>query len=241
MSAMRPHSTIAILFVALVLACARLLHAQSDLPPPPPPPLEPPEALPPPPPPAPSSATPRAPPPHRAPLRRHRSEVVYATEETTRVPIGITLNPLDLALGRLSANVELQVAPHHSFVVSPNLLIVHVDRGGRYSLASEGFGFAARSSTGFGIELGYHYDWYGQRSLGGPFFGPSFLLGATSDASVGDPTQTQAYWGLALDAGEQEVLPGGFTIGAGVGLGFILMADAAAVFPRFLLQVGWAF
>jgi hypothetical protein len=236
---MRPHSTIAILTVALALACASLLHAQPDLPPPPPPPLEPPEALPPPP--APSSAPSRVTAPHRAPLRRHRAEVVYATEETARPPIGITLNPLDLALGRLSANVELQVAPHHSLVVSPNLLIVHVDRGGRYSLASEGFGFATRSSTEFGIELGYHYDGYGQHSLGGPFFGPSFLLGATSDATVGDPTQTQAYWGLALDAGEQEVLPGGFTIGAGVGLGLIFMADVAAVFPRFLLQVGWAF
>jgi len=158
-----------------------------------------------------------------------------------RPPIGITLNPLDLALGRLSANVEVQVAPHHSLVVSPNLLIVHLDRGGRYALASEGFGYATRSSFGFGVELGYHYEWSGQRSLSGPFVGPSFLVGGTTEASVGDPTQTQAYWGLALDVGEQEVLPGGFTIGAGVGLGLLFMADAAAIFPRFLLQLGWSF
>jgi hypothetical protein len=153
----------------------------------------------------------------------------------------VTLNPVGLILGRLSANLEIQVAAHHSLVASPNFLLIHVDRGGRYSLASEGFGFASTSSSGFGIELGYHYVFNWQRSLRGPFFGPSLLFGGTSDATVGDPSHTQAYWGLAMDAGEQEVLPGGLTIGAGVGLGLILMADATAVFPRLLLQVGWAF
>jgi hypothetical protein len=137
--------------------------------------------------------------------------------------------------------VEVQLAPHHSVVASPNVLILHVDRGGRYSLASEGFGFATRTSNGFGIEAGYHYYLSGQRPLRGPFLGPSLLLGATTDASVGDPSRAQAYWGFALDAGEQEVLPGGLTIGAGVGVGLVFMADATAVFPRLLLQVGWSF
>jgi hypothetical protein len=153
----------------------------------------------------------------------------------------VTLNPLDLALGRLSVNGEILLAPHHAVIASPNLLFLHVDRGGRYNLASEGLGFATRSSTGIGIELGYHYFWYWQRSLRGPFFGPSLLLGGTTDATVGDPSHMQAYWGLALDVGEQEVLPGGFTIGAGIGLGLVNMADATAVFPRLLLQIGWSF
>jgi len=167
--------------------------------------------------------------------------VVYAVEETERPPLALTLNPINLALGRFSANAEVQIARHHSLVASPNLLLIHVARGGRYNLESEGVGFATRSSTGFGIELGYHYWWYSERSLRGPFVGPSLLLGGTTDATVGDPSHLQAYWGAAIDAGQQEVLPGGFTLGAGVGLGFIFMAAAAAVFPRLLLQLGWSF
>ena len=251
-------SRVATLAVVLALAREGPLRAQPDLPPPPPPPLEPPVALPPPPPPPASSSEPsrssppptsgppqrRSPPtppqPYRAPHRRH-AEVIYAVEETTRTPVGVTLNPLDLALGRLSVNGEILLAPHHAVIASPNLLFLHVDRGGRYNLASEGRGFATRSSTGIGIELGYHYFWYWQRSLRGPFFGPSLLLGGTTDATVGDPSHMQAYWGLALDVGEQEVLPGGFTIGAGIGLGLVNMADATAVFPRLLLQIGWSF
>jgi hypothetical protein len=153
----------------------------------------------------------------------------------------LTLNPVALALGRLSGNVELRVARRHSLIASPSLLFVHEDRGGRYSLVSEGLGFATTTSSGFGIELGYHYDWSWLGELRGLFFGPSLLLGGTTDASVGDPSHTQAYWGLAVDLGEQEVLSGGFTIGAGVGLGLVRMADATAVFPRLLLQVGWSF
>lgn len=258
---MRAGSTTVMLAVVQVLAIAPLARAQPDLPPPPPPPLEPPATLPPPPPPASSPAPARpsppaangsngarralqfAPPPvpYRSAPHHHHADSVYAVEEATRPPVGVTVNPVDLALGRLSANVEVQIAPHHSLVASPNLLFIHLDRGGRYSLVSEGFGFATRSSTGFGVELGYHYWGYLARSLRGPFVGPSLLLGATTDATVGDPSHAQAYWGLAIDVGEQEILPGGFTIGAGVGLGLIFMADAAAVFPRLLLQVGWSF
>jgi hypothetical protein len=141
----------------------------------------------------------------------------------------------------MSANVEMLLAAHHALVASPNLLLFHVERGGRYSLAAEGFGFATHTSASFGIELGYHFFWQTQHWLRGGFLGPSLLLGGTTDASVGDPSHAQAYWGLAFDVGAQEIVTGGLTIGAGLGLGLLRMADATAVFPRVLLQVGWSF
>jgi hypothetical protein len=157
------------------------------------------------------------------------------------MPVALTINPVPLASGRLSGNVEVLLAPHHALIASPNLLFLHVDRGGRYSVVSEALGFSARTSASFGVELGYHYYWRWQRVLAGPFVGPSLLAGVTTDASVGDASHAQGYWGIAADAGWQEVLSGGLTIGAGVGLGLVFMADAAAVFPRLLLQAGWSF
>lgn len=154
--------------------------------------------------------------------------------------MAITLNPLALTVGRLSANVELVVASHHSLVLSPNLIAFHEDRGGRDSVVSEGLGFATSTSRGIGSELGYHYWWRGGRSLAGPFLGPSVLVGSTTNASVGDTNGAQGYWGLAFDAGGQAVLPGGFTVGAGLGVGVVEMARADAVFPRLLFQLGWS-
>ena len=61
-------------------------------------------------------------------------------------------------------------------------------------------------------------------------------LGGTDEANA------QAYWGGAFDAGGQGVLPGGFTLGAGLGLGFVELASVVAVFPRLLTwQLGWSF
>ncbi|HEX3345097.1 MAG TPA: hypothetical protein VHS09_11025, partial [Polyangiaceae bacterium] len=96
-------------------------------------------------------------------------------------------------------------------------------------------------SSSFGGELGYHYWWHWRRSLVGPYFGPSLLLGSVTNASVGPTASAQTYWGGAFDAGGQGVLPGGFTLGAGVGLGFVELESNGAVFPRFLLQLGWSF
>jgi hypothetical protein len=181
------------------------------------------------------------PPPYH-PLRRRRSEAAPpVVDEGGRLALAITINPLPLLLGRMSGNAEVLLAAHHALIASPNLLLFHVDRGGRYSWAAEGFGFATQPSGGFGIELGYHFYWQAQHWLRGPFFGPSLLLGTTTDANVGDPSHAQAYWGLALDIGEQEVLSGGLTLGGGLGLGLVRMAGATAVFPRLLVQVGWSF
>ena len=151
--------------------------------------------------------------------------------------MAIALNPMPLPWGRLSGNVELLLLPHHAVVASASALFANADRGGLLAL---GLGFAQSASSGAGGELGYHYWWYWRDVLSGPFFGPSLLFGVTSAATVGDPSHAQAYWGAAIDVGEQAVLAGGFTIGGGAGLGLIRMAGAGVVFPRFLLQVGWS-
>jgi|SRR5579859_738700 len=236
---------------------AAIARAQPDLPPPPPPPLQQPlPQLPPPPPPPPPVAQPAPPPPaalppppagaeHRpGPPAGHRAREAVVNEEPPPPmrSTAITWNALALTLGRLSMNVELLFAPHHALVFSPNLLVFQIDRGGRYNFASEGLGFASPSSFGIGGELGYHYWWSAwHRALAGPWAGPSLLLGSTTLATVGSTTGAQVYWGAAIDAGGQAVLPGGFTFGAGVGLGFVAMASQAGVFPRFIAQAGWSF
>lgn len=235
--------------IAAALACVpSAARAQPDLPPPPPPPMAPPEQPPlPPPPPPPLSQNPRgAPPPPRseppppAAHPHHHHEVVVTYEDLSR-PVAVTVNPLALALGRLGANVEVLFAPHHALVLSPNVLLFHVDRGGRYNFASEGVGFASPGASGFGAELGYHYWWTWRRTLMGPYLGPSLLVGGTNGALVGDGSTLQWYVGAALDGGAQAVLPGGFTFGGGFGVGFVTMASNTALFPRVLLQLGWSF
>ncbi|MDP9033389.1 MAG: hypothetical protein M3O50_01160 [Myxococcota bacterium] len=155
--------------------------------------------------------------------------------------VALTFNPIPLLVGRLSGNVEVMVAPQHSLVASPNVLVLQVGRGARDNLISEGLGFASRTSGSVGVELGYHYWWLARGPLHGAFLGPSFLVGSTTDATVGDPSHAQAYWGAAFDVGGQEVLQGGLTIGAALGLGIVKMADALAAYPRLLVQVGWSF
>ncbi len=255
--------------LAASLAPARA-DAQVNLPPPPPPPMGQPNDLPPlppspppspPPAPAPQPPAPRSPPPQYAPAPPppryappqpppppvyrarpgRREEIVVVVEEPESHRLAITLNPLPLFWGRLSANVEMQLAPHHALVVSPNVLVFNADRGGTGSLLSSGFGFASPTSTGIGVELGYHYYSRWSRTLRGNFFGPSLLVGTTSGANVGDGTHAQGYYGFALDVGRQEVLPGGFTVGGGLGIGILRMADSVAVVPRVLLQIGWSF
>ena len=184
---------------------------------------------------------PPPPAPYRASARLARTDEVVYVEAPASHPVAVTLNPIGLLRGRLSANLEVQLEPHHSLVVSPNVLVFHADRGEPGSLLSEGFGFATPTSSSVGIEFGYHYWWRWSRELRGPFLGPALLLGSTTDAAAGDPTRAQSYWGLAVDVGWQEVLPGGFTAGVGVGLEIVRMAGSGGPVPRFLLQMGWSF
>jgi len=174
-------------------------------------------------------------------VRPPRGYAVYYVLADAPRPLAVTVNPLSLLLGRLSGNIELRLAAHHALVVSPNVLVAQVDRGTLGGLVSQAYGFVTQASSSVGLEVGYHYWWRRRAALSGPFFGPSILFGSTTQASVGDPTHAQEYWGAAFDLGLQEVLAGGFTIGGGAGAGFVRMADATAVFPRFLLQAGWSF
>jgi hypothetical protein len=244
--------------VAAGVGLARPAPAQPNLPPPPPPPIDqppgplpslppppprqaPPAESPPPPPPPPRRTTPPPPPPYHVSVRAHRTEEVIYVEPIAAYPVALTLNPLGLFGGRLSANLEVQLEPHHSLVVSPNVLAFHADRGDPNSLLSEGLGFATRTSQSVGLEFGYHYWWRWARMLRGPYLGPSLLLGSTTNGGVGDPTHAQGYWGLAFDVGWQEVMPGGFTAGIGGGLEVVRMAGTGAVVPRLLMQIGWSF
>jgi hypothetical protein len=174
---------------------------------------------------------------------RHRREYAPVYEEYDPPhPVAITWNPVALVAGRLSGNFEVQLVPHHSLVVSPSGLVFQADRGGRWNSVSEGLGFASRTSSGLGLELGYHFWWRWSRSLRGPFAGPSLLLGSTTNATAGpNPAAAQTYFGAAIDAGGQAVLPGGFTFGAGLGLGWVHMGNDNALFPRLLAQLGWSF
>jgi len=173
-----------------------------------------------------------------APPPRRRLEPVIVVEER-RHPVALTINPAPAGFGRLSGNVEFLVVAHHAIILSPNVLFFPIDRGGRSSLVSEGLGFATHDSASFGMELGYHYWWRGRDALRGPFAGPSFLLGTTTQSSI-DPSRALGYWGAAFDVGLQEVVRGGFTIGGGAGLGLLRMSTSTAVFPRVLLQIGWS-
>jgi hypothetical protein len=196
-----------------------------------------PRKKPPAPPPAQTPTFPPPPPAYLTPTHHHEPAVVVYEEPPSRT-LALTLNPLPLIWGRLSVNVEWLFLPHHSLIASPNLLISNVNRGGALGMA---FGYAQQTSGGAGTELGYHFWWYSERTLRGPFFGPSFLGGFTTNATAGTTTNAQPYWGAALDIGDQEVLPGGFTAGAGLGVGYVRMADSSTFFPRLLAQLGWSF
>lgn len=159
-------------------------------------------------------------------------------------------NPLGLAIGRYSADLEYLPAPHHALHLSPV---------GYFALPG-----VADELTGGGAEMGYR--WYS--GLYGPhgfFVGASFialsltyihsaLAGVPLDASE-DTSFVQL--GGALDAGFQVIILGNFA--AGVGLGAEYTADTLqphfespnrpwrdlfygpGLRPRALLSLGTAF
>src|SRR5579883_1574734 len=185
---LRPRLLAPALASTLAGSAASFALAQPDLPPPPPPPIgqsgdeTPAPAQSAPTPSAPPGATPSGTGPPGAASRRataapsrparRGAHVSVGPVEPSR-PVAITVDPLPMALGRLSGNVELLVQPHHSLVLSPNALVAQVGRGGAGGLVAEGFGFATVGSAGVGIELGYHYWFDAQRTMRGPFVGPS--------------------------------------------------------------------
>jgi hypothetical protein len=133
------------------------------------------------------------------------------------------------------------VAGHHALFGGLSALVYQADRGGSGTMLSAGFGFASASSSGLGMEIGYHYWVDPRRDLAGAFLGPSLMLGTTTQATAGASTGWQGYWGGALDVGWQEVLPVGLTAAAGAGLAVAHMADTTTVYPRLVARLGWAF
>lgn len=181
-------------------------------------------------------ATPQPTPP---PPQHHEPEPpprVYEVE--TPRTTSIRFNPLPLFAGRLSADIELMLAPHHALVVSPNFTLHKVVFDRNDDLLGYGLGYAGDDSAGFGGEVGYHY-WL-RRHLAGVYFGPSLVLGAT----LPEGGKGFAYYGAAVDVGYQYLFSNGFTLNGGGGILIVNGTFGGSVVhaaPRFLFGIGWSF
>ncbi len=164
--------------------------------------------------------------------------------------IAVQGNPLGLAIGRYSADLEFLPEPHHA---------VHVTPFGMYALPG-----VADQITGFGGEIGYR--WYsGTHGPHGVFLGASFVAAeleyqhtSTAPPPLDLSNDTQfVELGGAIDAGYQAILLGNFAVGAGVGAQYTVdtieprfefanhpwhdFAYGSGLRPRALLSVGAAF
>jgi hypothetical protein len=119
-------------------------------------------------------------------------------------------NPLGLAVGRYSADLEYLPVPHHA---------LHLTPVGYFALPG-----VADELIGGGVEMGYR--WYS--GLNGPhgfFVGASFIAlsltyihGALPGVPLDAPEDTSfVELGGALDAGFQMIVLGNFAAGAGLG------------------------
>jgi hypothetical protein len=159
-------------------------------------------------------------------------------------------NPLGLAIGRYSADLEYLPVPHHALHLSPV---------GYFALPG-----VADELVGGGAEMGYR--WYS--GLSGPhgfFLGASFVAlsltyvhGALAGVPLDAPEDTSfVQLGGALDAGFQIIVLGNFAAGAGLGAEYTAdtvqphfeyrnhrlhdLLYGAGLRPRVLLSVGTAF
>jgi hypothetical protein len=164
--------------------------------------------------------------------------------------VAIQGNPLGVAVGRYSADLEYLPAPHHAFHMTPV---------GYFALPG-----VSDELTGFGAEVGYR--WYsGQDGPQGFFVGTSFIAlslrylhAAPNDVALSTPEDTSyVQLGGAVDAGYQIVLLGNLAAGAGVGVQYTLdtqeptfeapgnslheLLYGPGLRPRVLLSVGAAF
>jgi hypothetical protein len=124
----------------------------------------------------------------------------------------IEANPLGLAIGLFSANLEYVFRPHSAVVLSPH-----------YYFAVPG---VSDQLTGGGVELGYRY-YTGLYGPHGFFLGGSLTYGAyryvhrvpfdTTGLDLPDDTSYDALGG-AVDAGYQILLHEHIVVGAGAGL-----------------------
>jgi hypothetical protein len=157
----------------------------------------------------------------------------------------VELNPVSLAIGRLSATVEWAARTHDVFLLSPFAM----DASGSIDA---GLAHTHIRASGAGAEVGYRY-YTGTRGMNGLFFGPSLVWGVY-DASLPLQRHTFSNAGVALDAGVQILLFDMLTVGAGVGaqytfatygiegMPFAIAANATGgLKPRLLASVGYAF
>ena len=164
--------------------------------------------------------------------------------------ITLTANPLSLILTRVGVNVEYLPVRHHAFVLNPYFQHASVEVGAGTSKAETSY-------TTLGGELGYRF-YTGNRGANGFFVGPSLFLQNTSSSTTSTAGTTTAnadgstlVYGAILDVGGQHVAKNGFTIGGGVGLMYLVAANAPSatsstvkfegVLPRFLFTIGYSF
>jgi hypothetical protein len=164
--------------------------------------------------------------------------------------VAVQGNPLGLAIGRYSADLEYLPVPHHALHLTPI---------GYFALPG-----VADELTGGGAELGYR--WYA--GLNGPhgFFAGASLIalsltyvhGALAGVPLDAPEDTSfVQLGGALDAGYQVIILGNFAAGAGLGAEYTSdtvephfeypnhpwhdLFYGSGLRPRALLSVGAAF
>jgi hypothetical protein len=164
--------------------------------------------------------------------------------------VAVQGDPLGLAIGRYSADLEYLPEAHHA---------LHVTPFGVYALPG-----VADQLTGFGGEVGYR--WYsGTHGPDGVFLGASFIAAELEyqHASTAPPpfdmsSDTQfVELGGAIDAGYQVIILGNFAVGAGAGAQYIVdtrkpqfeyanhpvhdLVYGWGLRPRILLSIGAAF
>jgi hypothetical protein len=164
--------------------------------------------------------------------------------------VAIQGNPLGIAIGRYSADLEYLPEPHHA---------LHLTGLGYYALPGVDDQF-----DGFGAEAGYR--WYsGTHGPHGLFLGASAVAGSyhyvhstESPSPLDTPDDTHFIaLGGAIDAGWQAIVLGHLAVGVGAGAQYTLDLDTphfeyathrwhdlfygAGLRPRALLQVGAAF
>jgi hypothetical protein len=175
------------------------------------------------------------------------------SQDDTRLPVAVTLNPLGLAFQRYGANVEVSPSPHH--VVTGSLYTQSVpvwlvkDVSGRNEINDHG-------GTSLGGELGYRL-YSGSIGADGLFAGGSFVSmplaypRLAADLRSADLVRFNAL-GAAFDVGVQKVTSSGFTLGGGVGVMYLVydmpqdfrripIGFEPHVLPRLLLTAGWSF
>lgn len=175
------------------------------------------------------------------------------SQDDTRRPIAVTINPLGLAFERYGANVEASPLPHH--VITGSLYTQSVPMWLVRKVAG-GYDVHDNNGASLGGEIGYRL-YSGRIGADGAFVGGSFVSMPLAYARLGtdlrsaDLVRFNAVGG-ALDIGVQKVTDSGFTIGGGVGvtyLSYAMPVDSRRlplgiephVLPRLLLAAGWSF